>query len=640
MKRRDVVLDSESEWDEEVSVRNMCMKSYMDRSKTFLWSIVTDGYQWAGTPQEFAQNYEAQAIVCDPNSNPWAVNSNFDFEWFKRNFPDLKTNNWQCVSDYSVYHQRPRALEHMYKALFGEKFSKQARQDMKGVKWNDVFPFVQDEWKGYNLGDSLGAKRCLTGLRELGPMSATEVAVAAHTRMVCRRGIAMDGDYIEKCRQQLEIIRFNVKKDLPWVKDGEPPMSVQGFNTFSCKHNVAPPANLRKGDEDFTDWMEANPSLAPTLKARQRYELANRKLQHIEKFLSRVHEGIYYPDLLYCGAPHTRRFSAKGSSDGAQTDDATHSGFNVQNMDREPIFGDLLPEFVSPLPPIKGGKPQPGIFVRNFLVPRVGKKFIVLDFNQIEPRCLAWLVGAEDFLDMVRAGYSVYEAHARSRLGWTGGDLKTEDPNLYRMAKAQVLGLGYQCGVRKFPAVAWSMARLRISAEESEKAVYGYRNANPLIADRDTGIWARMQRLCMASSQSQEPLEIDLPNGETMRYFGVNQYTRYDEQGNGRFAYSALKTLGSPDPRNIGDIYGGRLTENVTQRFARDVLVEAALRVEKAGMPVCFHTHDELIAEVDADNANDALQEAIQLMQVVPDWCAGLPVAVSGGVYNRYCKAD
>jgi DNA polymerase len=423
-------------------------------------------------------------------------------------------------------------------------------------------------------------------------------------------------------------------------------MAVQAFNTYCCSHGIAPPANLRKGDEDFTDWMAANPKLAPVLKARQRYELANRKLKHINKFLSRCYEGIYYPDLLYCGAPHTRRWSAKGSSDGSQTDeDATHSGFNIQNMDREPIFGDLLPDFISPLPPTKGSKPMPGIFVRNFLVPRPGKKFIVLDFSQIEPRCLAWLVGAEDFLDMVRKGYSVYEAHARARLGWAGGDLKTENADLYRMAKAQVLGLGYGCGVVKFPAVAWSMARLRINHEESEKAVYGYRNDNPLIAGRGynggpVGIWARLQQLCIASSQSTEPLEIQLPNGETMRYFNVQQYTRYDEQGNGKFCYKADKVLGDPDPRGAKDIYGGRLTENVTQRMARDLLAEAVLRIERAGMPVCFHAHDELIAEVDASNAAEALVEAKRLMEIVPDWAYGLPIGVSGGIYDRYCKAD
>jgi DNA polymerase family A len=649
MSRRDVIIDSESEWSEQVSIRNMCMRRYMALSNTYLWSVVTDGYRWAGTTEEFRTNYEAHAIICSKDSNVWAAQSNFDREWFEHDFPDLARqipNGWQCLLDYASSHQRPRSLEHLHKALTGKAHSKKMRNVMKGVHFDEVLSFEQDYMKEYNLSDGDVGLEDLGELRKLGPMSPTEIAIASHTRMICRRGMAMDPEYIEKCRQALVWIRHNVEKQLPWVKDGDSPMEVQAFNVFCCNSGVAPPSNLRKGDEDFTDWMAANPKLAPTLLARQRYELANRKIQHIEKFLSRCFEGIYYPDLLYCGAPHTRRFSSKGASDGSQTDDdSTHSGFNIQNMDREPIFGDLLPDFVSPLPPVKGGKPLPGIFVRNFLVPRPGKKFVIWDFSQIEPRCLAWLVGAEDFLDMVRNGFSVYEAHARARLGWTGGDLKSENADLYRMAKAQVLGLGYGCGIQKFPAVAWSMARLRITHEESEKAVYGYRRDNPGIAGNGwnggpVGIWSKLQRLCVEAAKSTDPLEIDLPNGETMRYFGVEQYTRYDEQGKGRFCYKANKVLGDPNPKGPKDIYGGKLTENVTQRFARDLLAEAILRIERAGMPVCFHSHDELIAEVDTADAKDAYIEGTRLMEIVPEWAAGLPIGASGGVYDRYCKAD
>lgn len=645
MKRRKAVLDCESEWSDTVSIREMCMKQYMARSNTYLWSLVTDGYEWCGTPEEFAQNYVAHAIICDRNTDVWAAQSNFDQQWFERNFPHLKIpNHWQCVLDFASYHQRPRSVEHLHRALTGKVHSKGMRNAMKGVNFNEVLSFEQDNMKEYNLGDSRVEYQDIEELEKLGPMSPTEVAVANHTRMICRRGMAIDPEYIESCRQSLEWIRHTVRKELPWYAKGESPMSVQAFNTFSCQNGVAPPSNLRKGDEDFTDWMAANPKLAPVLKARQRYELANRKLQHIEKFLSRCYEGIYYPDLLYCGAPHTRRFSAKGASDGSQTDDdATHSGFNVQNMDREPIFGDLLPEFISPLPPVKGGKPLPGIFVRNFLVPRPGKKFVILDFKQVEPIGLAWLAEQDKFLDLIRNGLSLYEAHAKnSGWEWTG---EFEKSGLKPAAKAQRIGLGYGCGVNKYPVVAWSMARLRVSLEEAKTQVYDFRRQNPEIAGNglygsQLGIWARLQNLCIEAAREGTPLEVVLPNGETLYYFNVEQYTRYDEQGNGRFCYKADKVLGDPNPKGRKDIYGGRLTENVTQRLCRDLLAEAILRIEAAGMPVCFHAHDELIAEVDAADARDAFVEAKRIAEIVPDWCAGLPISCSGGVYDRYTKAD
>lgn len=643
--RRDVILDAESYWSEQVSIRNSCMKRYMQQSETYLWSIVTEGYRWAGTTEEMRTNYAAHAILCDKASNVWAAQANFDREWFEHDFPELGgeiKNGWQCLLDYASSHQRPRSLEHLHKSLTGKAHSKGMRNAMKGVRYDEVLSFEQDNVKGYNLSDGDVALEDLGELRKLGQMSPTEIAIAAHTRMICRRGMAFDPDYIEKCRQALEWIRHDVKKQLPWVAEGDSPMEVQAFNTFCCNSGVAPPSNLRKGDEDFTEWMEANPKLAPTLKARQRYELANRKIQHIEKFLSRCFEGIYYPDLLYCGAPHTRRFSAKGASDGAQTDDdATHSGFNVQNMDREPIFGDLLPDFISPLAPVKNGKPLPGIFVRNFLVPRPGKKFIILDYKAVEPIGLAWLTGQEKFLQLIRDGLGLYEAHARNS-GWTweGG---FEKSGLKPAAKAQRIGLGYGCGVRKYPVVAWTMARLRVSLEESQRQVYEFRRLNPEICGNGwnggpVGIWSKLQRLCMEASQAHEPLEIVLPNGEIMRYFNVEQYTKYDEEGKGRFCYKADKVLGDPNPKNRRDIYGGLLTENANQRFCRDLLVGGILRVERLGLPVCFHSHDELIAEVDEADAKDALFEASRAMSEIPEWATGMPISVSGGVYDRYTK--
>lgn len=633
MARRDVFLDTESFWSEDVSIRHMCMKKYMDRSFTYLWSLVSDDFEWVGTPDEFRQNAKAQEIVTDPNTNPWAVNSNFDFSWFNKDFPEVgrRMRGWQCVSDYAVYHQRPRALANMYQALTGKTHSKSMRNAMKDRHFFEFLQFEQDNVKQMNLDDGRVAKESLSELRKLGPMAQSERELAAHTRMICRRGINMDPEYIEQCRIRLEWARHNAKKEIPWA-DRETVMDVGAFNTYSCSMGIAPPGNLRKDGADFTEWMEANPKMAPVMKARQRFELANRKLSHIESFLERCHEGIYYPDLLYCGAPHTRRFSAKGSSDGAQTDSDVHSGFNVQNMDKAPIFGDIFPDAFAPLPlKTKAGVPLPGIFFRNFLVPRAGKKFVILDFAQIEPRCLFWLAGCEELLQKIREGFSIYEAFARSVGMWNEvGKLKeTASVAYYTKVKNAAIGSGYGMGGPKFANYA------KIPLEEATETIFQIRENNP----RVPAFWRQLQGLCREASRSKEPLEIAMPNGETFRYFNVTQYNRPNKEGGFSFAYRADKVLGDPNRNNTKDIYGGRLTENVTQRMARDLMGEAILRIEKAGMSVAFHAHDEIILEVDREDADSALVEARRLMEVVPEWAHGLPIEVEGGVYDRYCKA-
>lgn len=635
-------IDVESYYDNQISVQEMCMKKYISKSYAYLVSVVTDdGIRWAGTFNELMAEPVLIGVLFSPEYELWAVNANFDQMWVEHYIPALiGKKTWRCVSDFSVYHQRPRSLANAHKALFGETISKSVRNSMKGVHVNEVFSFEADYWKEYNLKDSDDAKKVCDSLLSIGEMSVTEQAVSAHTRQLCRRGIAVDEEFAESMRQTLMFIRFDAEKKLPWAKT-KPVLSAEAFNSYCCERGVAPPMNLRKTDDGFEAWKNLNPTLAPILNLRQQWELANRKLSHLETIASRTVEGIYYPDILYCGAPHTRRFSSKGSSDEAQGD-ALYSTFNIQNMDRSPIFGDVLTDWFSPLPPVKKGKKLPGLFFRNLMVPRPGKKFVIFDFSQIEPRCLHWLVRDEQWLESVRAGFNPYEALARKTTGWEGkpGTLSSTDDALYRLSKAQELGLGYGCGTRKFPVVAKTLAGVIINEEGSKKAVYGWRDANKPV----TGFWDDCHQLVVDSYTEGTDLDITMPNGEVYHRFNTRMQMRYQDfydREQGRMVprekpeYFCEKTYGQPEERST---YGAKVVENIVQRMGRDLLVEAILRCEAAGIPCVFHAHDEAIFEVDADNAKDACDETRQLFTTVPDWAWGIPIAVSGGIFDRYTK--
>jgi DNA polymerase family A len=633
---RDVFIDHESYWDEDISIRNMCMKAYMSRSYSYLVSVVSGPYKWAGTPTELRRNDFARNLILDPKNNRWAVNSNFDQSWTEHEsvLPESRGLEWQCVSDYSVSLQRPRDLERMYQALTGKLVSKGMRSSMKGIHPDMEFSFMAAGRKEYNLHDGVVAQENKYALDRLGGMSESERKIAAQTRLICRRGIPCDEAFIEKCRQALHWIKFEAQKQIPWAKL-EPVLAPQSFHKWSCQQGVAPPSNLRKADADFTSWMEANPKLAPVLKARQRWELANRKLSHIEKFMARVVDGIYYPDLLYCGAPHTRRFSAKGSSDGKEDASDTHSAFNIQNMDKMPLFGDLLPDFFSPNPPLypknhtKAGQKMPGIFFRNFLVPPPGKVFGILDFSQIEPRCLNWLAGNDKFLDLIVQGYALYEAFARSVGMWNEpGKLSEGDIKYYTLIKNIVIGAGYGMSGKKFATYA------KIPEEKAIEEITKFRKAAPMIPK----FWYSVHDSIEQAYSCGEPLEIVMPNGETMRRFGIERYEREDVvTGKRRYAYRAAKVLGAQE--TIGDIYGAKVVENITQRMARDLLGEAVVRLEyDCNIPVLFHAHDEVIVLLDADNAAEELATAKKTMTMVPPWATGLPIQCSGTIESSYTK--
>jgi len=122
-----------------------------------------------------------------------------------------------------------------------------------------------------------------------------------------------------------------------------------------------------------------------------------------------------------------------------------------------------------------------------------------------------------------------------------------------------------------------------------------------------------------------EFLCIRLPSGRVLRYFrpflndrqicyeGIDTYTR-------RF--------------QVTDTYGGKLAENVTQAVARDVLVDAMLRLEEAGFPLIGTVHDEVLME----GRDEDLKQVLGLMRQNPDWAEDLPLDATGFIDDRFRK--
>jgi DNA polymerase len=91
------------------------------------------------------------------------------------------------------------------------------------------------------------------------------------------------------------------------------------------------------------------------------------------------------------------------------------------------------------------------------------------------------------------------------------------------------------------------------------------------------------------------------------------------------------------------DTHGGKLTENITQAVARDVLFDLMLRIEALtakGWPgrTVLHVHDEVVLEVPKKSAQQVLDDTLGLMEIAPDWAPGLPVKGAGEIMERYGK--
>jgi DNA polymerase bacteriophage-type len=141
----------------------------------------------------------------------------------------------------------------------------------------------------------------------------------------------------------------------------------------------------------------------------------------------------------------------------------------------------------------------------------------------------------------------------------------------------------------------------------------------------------------------ENTLLITLPSGRALRFanprfeFDDRTIKYLDDYGEQAEFSPSDDSLVYGEGHSIS-LYGGKLAENVVQATARDLLVEAVLAIEKKGIPVLFHVHDEVIAEVPADQTDAAYGVVLNLMQVTPAWANGLPVACEGGIAECYGK--
>lgn len=105
------------------------------------------------------------------------------------------------------------------------------------------------------------------------------------------------------------------------------------------------------------------------------------------------------------------------------------------------------------------------------------------------------------------------------------------------------------------------------------------------------------------------------PKGD-ISYMGVDQYTRQ---------WKRVKT------------YAGKLIENCTQAFARDIMAANMADVERNGYEIVLSVHDELLTETNDDVAWSA-EHLAEIMTHVPPWAAGIPLAAAGFETTRYRK--
>ncbi len=173
---------------------------------------------------------------------------------------------------------------------------------------------------------------------------------------------------------------------------------------------------------------------------------------------------------------------------------------------------------------------------------------------------------------------------------------------------------------------AWRAAHPQVVAmwEKSEVSMKNAIN-NP-------GVWFEAARGCHFYNDGGW-MYARLPSGRMM----VFPMARIEEGANGREGIVYMGVNSFTKKFGVQRTYGGRLAENWTQSFARDVLLWNVPMIEQEGYPIVARIHDELITEP-PDNDSFSGARLAALMSTRQQWCPDLPLAATGEDLYRYQK--
>ncbi len=280
--------------------------------------------------------------------------------------------------------------------------------------------------------------------------------------------------------------------------------------------------------------------------------------------------------------------------------------------------------------------------IRTTFIPKPGYVFHVCDFSAIEARVLAWLAGEEWVVEVFRTHGKIYEATASQMYHVPVSEITKGDPRRQR-GKIATLALGYGGGVGALEAMDPAGV---IPEAEKKSTVRMWRQANLHIVHFwqaveeaalkaiNTGITQTIHK-GLRLGYKKGCMTVTLPSGRTIVYPRV----RIEQE---EMMYGGIKPTISYERLNQetrqwgrARTYGGKLTENIVQSIARDILATVLMREHDAGLNVVFHVHDETITECPTSVPLEQI-EAI-FSEPIP-WAEGLPLKGAGYSGSFYFK--
>jgi len=280
--------------------------------------------------------------------------------------------------------------------------------------------------------------------------------------------------------------------------------------------------------------------------------------------------------------------------------------------------------------------------IRTTFIAKPGHTFAVADFSAIEARVIAWLSGEQWRLRVFNTHGKIYEASA-SKMFNIPIESVTKTSDYRARGKVAELALGFQGSVG---ALIKMDKDKEIKESEMPGIVKRWRAASPAIVQ----LWKDLEGCALRAVKTRKKiitihkglefdydgnvLTIKLPSGRKLFYQSPS--LTKNQWGNDSLRYKGM----DQETKQWGyvDTYGGKITENIVQAIARDLLAEAMLRVNEAGFDIVLHVHDEAACEIPLTGAEALLTNLCNIMGERVSWAEGLPLAADGYLTPFYKK--
>lgn len=592
-------------------------------------------------PEEFEE------ALLDENVIKHAHNATFERVCFRRIGYDVPAEEWHCTMIKAAYCGLPLSLDELSKVLdlenkksaTGKALIKYFSCPCKPTRLNGQrsrnYPIHNpDKWNEYvlyNIADT-AAEREIYYLLESIEIPQMERDLYVLDQKINDTGILVDKHFVNNAIKIDEWYSSNLSKIVSEKYGIDNPNSSAQLKQWLLEVTGDEVGSLAKGE--MPALLESNKGDADVsfvLKARQ--QLSKSSIKKYTAMLNCIGDDNKARGLFqFYGANRTGRWAGRliqlqnlpqnHLADIAEVRSYVYEGKQTA-LD---LLYDDLSSILSQL-------------IRTAFIPSRGL-YVVADFSSIEARVISWLASESWRLEVFETHGKIYEATA-ARMFNIPIEMVTKGSDLRQKGKVAELALGYQGGLGALKRMGGEA--MGLSDGEMMDIVRKWRKANPAIVD----FWEDMNR-CAANAvryagqfvseykgivfervdvPNNSFLSVQLPSGRKLFYYKP----RLDSKGS--IVYQGI----IQETKTWGEIatYGGKITENIVQAIARDLLAVSMLKIDKAGYPIVMHVHDEVISDV---NDEKALKEICDIMGENVSWAEGLSLKADGFVTNFYKK--